>query len=43
MNNYGVIINAIGMERTMDALQKQIVRPFASALFPIEGGDPPPA
>jgi len=37
MNNYGVVINSIGMERTMDALQREYVRPLAAALFPIEG------
>ena len=37
MNNYGVILNSIGMERTMDALQRVCVRPLAAALFPTEG------
>ena len=37
MNNYGVVLNLIGMERTMDALQALIVRPIAAALFPVEG------
>ena len=30
MNNYGVILNSIGMERTMDALQRVCVRPLAA-------------
>ena len=37
MNNYGVVLNSIGMERTMDHLQRAYVRPMAEALFPTEG------
>jgi len=37
MNNYGVILNSIGLEHTMDALQRACVRPLVAALFPTEG------
>ena len=37
MNNYGIILNSIGLEGTMDALQRFVVRPIAQALFPVEG------
>eukprot|EP00966_Prymnesium_polylepis_P090364 2092814-Prymnesium_polylepis.1 len=37
MNNYGVVLNSIGMERTMDLLQRDYVAPLAEALFPLEG------
>ncbi len=37
MNNYGVVLNSIGMEKTIDALQRRYVRVLAAALFPIEG------
>jgi len=36
MNNYGLILNSIGMEHAMDALQRLYVRPLAKALFPLE-------
>ena len=37
MNNYGVVLNSIGLERTMDAIQRRCVRPLIGALFPREG------
>lgn len=37
MNNYGVILNSIGMERTMDLIQRRFVRPIAALLFPKDG------
>ena len=37
MNNYGVILNTIGMEATMDDLQRKYVAPLAQMLFPVEG------
>ena len=37
MNNYGVVLNSIGMERTMDDLQRTYVRPLVDLLFPVEG------
>jgi len=37
MNNYGTILNSIGMERAMDWLQRTYVAPLAQLLFPIEG------
>jgi len=37
MNNYGVILNSIGLEHTMDTLQRTCVRPLVDAIFPTEG------
>ena len=37
MNRYGVVLNSIGMEKTIDALQRHYVRALAAALFPVEG------
>ena len=37
MNRYGVVLNSIGMEKTIDSLQRHYVRALAAALFPIEG------
>eukprot|EP00316_Scyphosphaera_apsteinii_P023109 CAMPEP_0119341044 /NCGR_PEP_ID=MMETSP1333-20130426/101524_1 /TAXON_ID=418940 /ORGANISM="Scyphosphaera apsteinii, Strain RCC1455" /LENGTH=598 /DNA_ID=CAMNT_0007352919 /DNA_START=35 /DNA_END=1831 /DNA_ORIENTATION=- len=37
MNNYGVVLNSIGLEQMMDRIQQQFVRPLAAALFPLEG------
>ena len=38
MNNYGVIVNEIGMEAMIDALQRQVIGPVSEALFPAQGG-----
>lgn len=37
MNNYGVIVNQIGMKDLIDDLQLRYVQPLASMLFPTEG------
>lgn len=37
MNNYGVIVNQIGMKALMDSLQRTCVQPLARLLFPREG------
>lgn len=37
MNNYGLVVNAIGMEALIHVLQVRVLQPIASALFPIEG------
>jgi len=37
MNNYGVIVNEIGMEPLVFAMQERIIKPLAFALFPEEG------
>jgi len=37
MNNYGVVLNSIGLEQMMDVLQRDFVLPMAAALFPVEG------
>ncbi|KAL3904027.1 MAG: hypothetical protein SGPRY_011439, partial [Prymnesium sp.] len=37
MNNYGVVVNSIGMERCIDRLQRDYVRPLVDLLFPEEG------
>lgn len=39
MNNYGVIIDNIGLEPWIDALQTDVLRPVASELFPLEGAE----
>ena len=39
MNNYGVVLNSVGLEKTMDRLQRLAVAPLASRLFPLHGGD----
>lgn len=38
MNNYGVIINEIGLEHAIDTLQVLVMQPVAALLFPVEGG-----
>ena len=38
MNNYGVVVNELGMERAVDALQKNVLAAVAEALFPKQGG-----
>ena len=37
MNNYGVIVNQIGMKALIDDLQRRYVHPLARLLFPREG------
>lgn len=37
MNNYGIIVNDIGLRPSLDVLQAQLVLPLARALFPLEG------
>ena len=38
MNNYGVVVNEMGMERAVDALQRNVLAAVAEALFPKQGG-----
>ena len=37
MNNYGVIVNQIGMRPLLDDLQARYIQPLAQLLFPTEG------
>ena len=37
MNNYGVVVNEIGMENFMDKLMNDVTQPIATALFPLQG------
>jgi hypothetical protein len=37
MNNYGIIVNEIGMKPMLDRFQAEILLPIASLLFPTEG------
>jgi len=37
MNNYGIIVNEIGMEGMINSLQAKILQPIARMLFPQEG------
>ncbi|KAL1527926.1 hypothetical protein AB1Y20_009299 [Prymnesium parvum] len=39
MNNYGVILNRIGMKPLLDQLQRRAVQPLAALLFPTEGSE----
>ena len=39
MNNYGVILNQIGMKGLLDDLQRWVVQPLAASLFPVEGSE----
>jgi len=39
MNNYGIILNEIGMEPLMFAIQDKIIQPLAAVLFPKEGSE----
>jgi hypothetical protein len=34
MNNYGIIVNEIGLEATISSLQRRFLEPIAAALFP---------
>jgi len=38
MNNYGLIVNEIGLEPMIDRLQREVMGPVAEALFPAHGG-----
>mmetsp|Transcript_1107 Transcript_1107/g.3887 ORF Transcript_1107/g.3887 Transcript_1107/m.3887 type:complete len:542 (+) Transcript_1107:66-1691(+) len=38
MNNYGLILNEIGLEPMIDLLQEKYLQPVARLLFPKEGG-----
>ena len=38
MNNHGVVINEMGMERAVDWLQENILQKIAEALYPDQGG-----
>ena len=38
MNNYGLIVNEIGLEPMIDRLQREVLAPVAEALFPAQGG-----
>lgn len=37
MNNYGVIVNEIGLRPLVTALQQRVIWPLARCLFPVEG------
>ena len=37
MNNYGIVLNEIGMQPSLTALQQRVLQPFARALFPDVG------
>eukprot|EP00462_Mataza_sp_D1_P021799 CAMPEP_0175137334 /NCGR_PEP_ID=MMETSP0087-20121206/9757_1 /TAXON_ID=136419 /ORGANISM="Unknown Unknown, Strain D1" /LENGTH=447 /DNA_ID=CAMNT_0016420157 /DNA_START=15 /DNA_END=1355 /DNA_ORIENTATION=+ len=39
MNNYGLILNEIGLETMMDQLMYQYVQPVAALLYPADGGE----
>ena len=39
MNNYGLVVNGIGMEKFIDSLQRNVLQPIASVLFPTEGSN----
>eukprot|EP00928_Gymnodinium_smaydae_P075167 TRINITY_DN58178_c0_g1_i1.p1 TRINITY_DN58178_c0_g1~~TRINITY_DN58178_c0_g1_i1.p1 ORF type:complete len:496 (-),score=78.15 TRINITY_DN58178_c0_g1_i1:159-1646(-) len=39
MNNYGIILNEIGLEPLMFALQDAVIQPLAAVLFPREGSE----
>jgi len=39
MNNYGVILNEIGLEPLMFAMQDEIIQPLAAVLMPKEGSE----
>lgn len=38
MNNHGVVVNEMGMERAVDALQRTALAKIAEALYPEQGG-----
>jgi hypothetical protein len=37
MNNYGVVVNEIGMESFMSQLQRDVTRPLSALFYPAEG------
>jgi len=39
MNNYGIILNDIGLNSLVFALQDTVIQPFAAVLFPKEGSE----
>lgn len=39
MNNYGVIINDIGMEDMINSFQERALQPLVGMLFPVEGAE----
>lgn len=39
MNNYGIILNEIGLEPMIFDLQDAVIQPLASVLFPMEGSE----
>merc|ERR1712048_401113 len=39
MNNYGVIVNDIGMESMIFSLQERVLQPLIALLFPAEGSE----
>jgi len=39
MNNYGIILNEIGLEPLMFAIQDAVIQPLAAVLFPKEGSE----
>eukprot|EP00435_Cladocopium_sp_Y103_P011112 s4231_g2.t2 len=39
MNNYGIILNEIGLEPMIFDLQDAVIQPLASVLFPLEGSE----
>lgn len=39
MNNYGIILNDIGLEPLIFAMQDAVIQPLASVLFPREGSE----
>ena len=39
MNNYGLVVNSIGMEHLIHRMQVEILQPLSSALYPIEGSN----
>ncbi|KAL3892945.1 MAG: hypothetical protein SGPRY_014628, partial [Prymnesium sp.] len=38
MNNYGIIVNQIGMKPAVTALQRAVLHPIASMLYPLQAG-----
>ena len=39
MNNYGLILNQIGLRPLLTALQSRVILPFSSLIFPAEGSE----
>jgi len=38
MNNYGIIVNQIGMQPVITTLQRAVLHPIASILYPVQAG-----